>query len=190
MKVYVVSAFCMNGSGGNKAGVVLDDFVFSANAKIALAANLGYSETVFLSDSSKADFKLEYFTPKGEVPLCGHATIASFIVLRDLGRLKKSEYTIETAASLLKVWIDGDGFIFMEQNSPSFFEIIPNERLTSCFHPLSLDGTYRFNGIKRYNYADFNIECIGNHGSGFQSNIYFEQRNEMYRYSLFRPHRI
>ena len=55
----------MNGSGGNKAGVVLDDFVFSANAKIALAANLGYSETVFLSDSSKADFKLEYFTPKG-----------------------------------------------------------------------------------------------------------------------------
>ena len=96
MKVYVVSAFCMNGSG--------------------------YSETVFLSDSGKADFKLEYFTPKGEVPLCGHATIASFIVLRELGRLKKSEYTIETAAGLLKVWIDGDGLVFMEQNSPSFFQ--------------------------------------------------------------------
>ena len=142
MKVYVVSAFSMNGSGGNKAGVVLDDFAFSANAKIALAASLGYSETVFLSDSGKADFKLEYFTPKGEVPLCGHATIASFIVLRDLGRLKKSKHTIETAAGLLRVWIDGDGLVFMEQNNPSFFEIIPNERLTSCFHPLSLDERF------------------------------------------------
>lgn len=79
----------MNGSGGNKAGVVLDEFIPNSNVKIALAARLGYSETVFLSDSAKADFKYEYFTPKGEVPLCGHATIASFIVLRDLGRLKK-----------------------------------------------------------------------------------------------------
>ena len=78
----------MNGSGGSKAGVVLDEFIPNSNVKIALAARLGYSETVFLSDSSKADFKLEYFTPKGEVPLCGHATIASFIVLRELGRLK------------------------------------------------------------------------------------------------------
>lgn len=125
MKVYVVSAFCMNGSGGNKAGVVLDEFIPNSNVKIALAARLGYSETVFLSDSGKADFKLEYFTPKGEVPLCGHATIASFIVLRELGRLKKSEYTIETAAGLLKVWIDGDGLVFMEQNSPSFLRSSP-----------------------------------------------------------------
>lgn len=59
----------MNGSGGNKAGVVLDEFIPNSNVKIALAARLGYSETVFLSDSGKADFKLEYFTPKGEVPL-------------------------------------------------------------------------------------------------------------------------
>lgn len=132
----------MNGSGGNRAGVVLDDFVFDSSAKIALAASLGYSETVFLSDSRKADFKLEYFTPKGEVPLCGHATIASFVALRNLGRLQKSEYMIETAAGLLKVWIDADGLVFMEQNRPSFFDIIQNERLDKCFHPLSLDGRF------------------------------------------------
>lgn len=56
----------MNGSGGNKAGVVLDEFIPNSNVKIALAARLGYSETVFLSDSGKADFKLEYFTPKAK----------------------------------------------------------------------------------------------------------------------------
>ena len=27
MKIYVVSAFSMNGSGGNKAGVLLDEFI-------------------------------------------------------------------------------------------------------------------------------------------------------------------
>ncbi len=85
---------------------------------------------------------------------------------------------IETAAGLWKVWIDGDGLVFMEQNSPSF-EIIPNERLTSCcsssFLGWTFSGTYSFDGIERYNYADFD-ECIGNHGSRFQSNIYFEQK--------------
>ena len=63
MKIYVVSAFSMNGSGGNKAGVLLDEFIPDSSKKIALAASLGYSETVFLSASNKADFKLEYFTP-------------------------------------------------------------------------------------------------------------------------------
>ena len=36
----------------------------------------------------------------------------------------------------LKVWINDDGLIFMEQNKPSFFDIISNERLVRCFHPL------------------------------------------------------
>lgn len=84
----------MNGSGGNKAGVVLDEFIPNSNVKIALAARLGYSETVFLSDSGKADFKLEYFTPKGEVPLCGHATIASFIVSSGAWQTKKNQSTL------------------------------------------------------------------------------------------------
>ena len=142
MKIYVVSAFSMNGSGGNKAGVLLDEFIPDSSKKIALAASLGYSETVFLSASNKADFKLEYFTPKGEVPLCGHATIASFVALRNLERLQKTEYIIETAAGRLKVWINDDGLIFMEQNKPSFFDIISNERLVRCFHPLSLDERF------------------------------------------------
>ena len=93
--VCVASAFSKNNMGGNRAGVVLQCPVLSKEEKTKIAYQLGYSETAFLSQSERADYSLEYFTPAGEVPLCGHATIASFVVLKHLNRLKKSGYTIE-----------------------------------------------------------------------------------------------
>ena len=45
---------------------------------MAIAKQLGYAETAFISESEIADYKIEYFTPKEEVDLCGHATIGSF----------------------------------------------------------------------------------------------------------------
>ena len=38
-----------------------------------IAKQLGYAETAFISESEIADYKFEYFTPKEEVDLCGHA---------------------------------------------------------------------------------------------------------------------
>ena len=54
---------------------------------MAIAKDLGYSETAFLMESDVADFKIRRFTPTEEVPLCGHATIATFSILNSLGRL-------------------------------------------------------------------------------------------------------
>ena len=73
--VYVTSAFSKNGEGGNKAGVVLGRLGLEPSQKMEIAKRFGYSETVFVSDSDKADLKLQYFTPTKEVTLCGHATI-------------------------------------------------------------------------------------------------------------------
>ena len=50
-KTYVVSAFTANGKGGNRAGVVLDTGELSADQMQAIAAELGYSETAFVSGS-------------------------------------------------------------------------------------------------------------------------------------------
>ncbi|HHQ0973038.1 TPA: PhzF family phenazine biosynthesis isomerase, partial [Listeria innocua] len=75
ISVYVASAFSKNNNGGNKAGVVLNEPTLTTQQKMAIAKQLGYAETAFVTDSKIADYKLEYFTPKEEVDLCGHATI-------------------------------------------------------------------------------------------------------------------
>ena len=120
IEVYVASAFSKDGAGGNKAGVVIGRPELTDEQKRHIAAELGYSETAYVTDSDKADFKLEYFTPTEEVPLCGHATIATFFVLNHLGMLQKADYTIETKSGILKIRAGEDGTIFMEQNLPMY----------------------------------------------------------------------
>lgn len=130
--VYIASAFCKEGLGGNKAGVVLYEDKLTQENKKEIAKKLGYAETAFITDSKVADFKIEYFTPAEEVPLCGHATIASFGVLNYLNKLNKNSYTIETKSGILEVNIEDD-LIFMEQNVPAFYEKIEYQELIDCF---------------------------------------------------------
>ncbi|MGE1166805.1 PhzF family phenazine biosynthesis protein, partial [Peribacillus simplex] len=91
--------------------------------KMAIAKQLGYAETAFISESEIADYKIEYFTPKEEVDLCGHATIGSFTILMHLNKLFKNRYTIETNSGVLTITIKED-IIFMEQNEPIFYDVI------------------------------------------------------------------
>ena len=132
VETYAVSAFCKDGMGGNKAGVVLFDDSLNEEHKKAVAAKLGYSETAFVTDSEKADFKIEYFTPSEEVPLCGHATIATFALMQSKDMLDKSEYTFETKEGVLVAKIEDDK-IFMEQSKPKYFEILEKNELVNCF---------------------------------------------------------
>jgi PhzF family phenazine biosynthesis protein len=62
--VQVVNAFIEGGQGGNPAGVVLDADHLTASQKQQIAAGVGLSETAFVSSSTAADFKLEFYTPK------------------------------------------------------------------------------------------------------------------------------
>ena len=139
IEVYVASAFSKDGQGGNKAGVVINRPDLTVEQKLAVAKELGYSETAFVTHSAAADFKLEYFTPTEQVPLCGHATIATFFVLNFQGMLEKSDYTIETLAGILKMRVEADGMIFMEQNCPVYSEILAGEMMENCFVQSYLD---------------------------------------------------
>lgn len=87
MKYYVVDAFTSKPFGGNPAGVVLlDSDVFpDENLMLKIAAELRYSETAFVRRHSEKEFTVRYFTPKSEVELCGHATIASFSLMHREG---------------------------------------------------------------------------------------------------------
>lgn len=140
--VYAASAFTKNNSGGNEAGVVLNGQDLTTIQKRRIAEKLGYSETAFVLESSAADYRIEYFTPTEEVPLCGHATIAAFSVLRSLRLLEGQAYTIETKAGILKIQIRQDGLIFMEQNRPEYLEILDRHTFDHCIETKYIDEHY------------------------------------------------
>ena len=141
VKVHVASAFSKNNAGGNNAGVVFMTEPLTNKNKKEIAKELGYAETAFVTSSEIADYKIEYFTPKEEVDLCGHATIATFSVLMHLGQLAKEEYTIETKSGVLNIEIN-DEMIFMEQTAPTFYEVLSKEELTECFEIDTIKDDY------------------------------------------------
>ena len=99
VQITVVNAFTDNGLGGNPAGVVLDTDNLNIQQKQSVASKIGLSETSFVSSSSSAAFKLEFFTPNRQIAHCGHATIATFSYLRQINRIKDGVSSKETVSS-------------------------------------------------------------------------------------------
>ena len=121
-EVQIINAFIDGESGGNPAGVVLNADELSAQQKLNIAAKVGLSETAFVSSSKSADFKLDFFTPTRQIAHCGHATIATFSYLQQLGKIGKSATSKETIDGNRNIFIDGD-MAFMEQLAPSYKKI-------------------------------------------------------------------
>ncbi|MGY1669906.1 PhzF family phenazine biosynthesis protein [Geodermatophilus sp. SYSU D00710] len=71
-------AFSDDPSGGNPAGVVLDATGLTDERMLAIAAEVGYSETAFLVPQPNGPVA-RYFSPLAEVTFCGHATIAAAV---------------------------------------------------------------------------------------------------------------
>jgi PhzF family phenazine biosynthesis protein len=66
---------------GNLAGVVIDSDDLTDAEMLAIAAELGCSETAFLSDVTQGGARIRFFSPRAEIAFCGHATIASGVAL-------------------------------------------------------------------------------------------------------------
>lgn len=77
------AAFTRDGAGGNPAGVVLDASGLDDAARLAVAAEVGYSETAFLEPEGGGRYRMRYFSPRAEVAFCGHATIASAVAVAE-----------------------------------------------------------------------------------------------------------
>ncbi|MEP0861116.1 MAG: PhzF family phenazine biosynthesis protein [Ignavibacterium sp.] len=101
IEIFQIDAFTSEPFGGNPAAVVFDDFLTESEMK-SIAAEMNLSETSFLSNSSETDFNLRWFTPKTEVKLCGHATIASLHFLFEKNLIKEnSEITFNTKSGII-----------------------------------------------------------------------------------------
>ncbi|MFJ2769948.1 PhzF family phenazine biosynthesis protein [Streptomyces sp. NPDC087300] len=103
------TAFATDPAGGNPAGVVLEAAALDDAAMLAIAADLGYSETAFLTpDPSGAEraYAVRYFSPKAEVPFCGHATVAAAVALAE--RDGAGEFVFATQAGTVPVTVARD----------------------------------------------------------------------------------
>ena len=83
MDVLRIAAFTDTPDGGNPAGVVLDATDLDDARMLAIAADVGYSETAFLLPLGGGEYDVRYFSPLAEVPFCGHATIGSAVALAE-----------------------------------------------------------------------------------------------------------
>ncbi|WP_332759814.1 PhzF family phenazine biosynthesis protein [Streptomyces sp. MT206] len=105
------TAFSDDPEGGNPAGVVLDASGLDDAAMLGIAAGLGYSETAFLTappagltaEPGRA-FTVRYFSPKAEVPFCGHATVATAVALAE--RIGPGELVFATRAGTVPVSVE------------------------------------------------------------------------------------
>ncbi len=75
------TAFATDPRGGNPAGVWIGDKLPDRETMQAIAKEVGYSETAFISPATGARRTVRYFSPEMEVTFCGHATIGSGVAL-------------------------------------------------------------------------------------------------------------
>lgn len=153
MKYFIADAFTDQPFGGNPAGVVLlgQDTPFPGDELMQrIAAELRYSETVFVQQNGPAEFTVRYFTPCSEVDLCGHGTIATFGILRKEGIVADGTVCCNhTRAGDLEVRI-GEQEVMMQMAEPKV--IVP-----------MLDIEYLHNimaGMSMIEWSDLPVEVI------------------------------
>ncbi|MGW5064364.1 PhzF family phenazine biosynthesis protein [Streptomyces sp. NPDC004096] len=111
------TAFSGVPAGGNPAGVVLDAGALDDGDMLAIAAELGYSESAFLTappegldDEAGRAYGIRYFSPKAEVPFCGHATVATAVALAE--RIGPGRLVFATRAGTVPVDVVEEGGTF------------------------------------------------------------------------------
>ena len=96
------AAFTADGAGGNPAGVALDAAGWDDATRLAVAADVGFSETAFVEPLARdGEYEVRYFSPRAEVAFCGHATIATAVALAE--RRGPGELLFHTAAGPVPV---------------------------------------------------------------------------------------
>ncbi len=99
--LYRIAAFAESPEGGNPAGVWIGEELPDGRVMQEIAADVGYSETAFLAPDGTGEWIVRYYSPAAEVPFCGHATIASGVVLG--ATHGQGQYRFSTCAGMVPV---------------------------------------------------------------------------------------
>jgi PhzF family phenazine biosynthesis protein len=109
-RIYQVDAFTTSLFGGNPAAVMPMDRFPPEEVMQAVAAENNLAETAFFVPEG-GDYRLRWFTPMVEVPLCGHATLASAAVVMERLDVEREAVTFHTASGALKVRRSGANYV-------------------------------------------------------------------------------
>ncbi|MDB5782040.1 PhzF family phenazine biosynthesis protein [Caballeronia mineralivorans] len=142
MKVERIAAFCDGGRGGNPAGVVLCTSLPDPAEMQAIAARVGYSETVFAAPLGES-WRVRYFAPEMEVPFCGHATIAlgALFAVRQGGGVRK--LLLNEAQISVEGICDGENMGAALQSPPASSRAVATELVTEALRLF----TYQPDGV-------------------------------------------
>ena len=104
-ELHVLRVFAApDGTGGNPLGVFLDGPAVPEDRRQAVAADLGFSETVFVLDPPSG--RLRIFTPAAELPFAGHPLVGTSWLL---ARERTAVATLRPPAGEVPTWLDDDG---------------------------------------------------------------------------------
>ncbi|WBA12832.1 PhzF family phenazine biosynthesis protein [Salinivibrio kushneri] len=121
--MYQVDAFSASLFQGNPAGVCILTSILDEATMLSIAEEMAVSETAFLALDTMS---LRWFTPKVEVALCGHGTLATAHILAERGDVKMGDnVTFYTQSGPLEVTIQREG-IAMAFPVPELVEVTPN----------------------------------------------------------------
>lgn len=117
LPIYQIDAFSREVFRGNPAAVMPLPGWLPDETLQALAQENRLSETAFLvplPDSDEADFHIRWFTPTTEVPLCGHATLASAWVVFHRQQWPRADVRFHSHSGLLAVHREADGWLTLD----------------------------------------------------------------------------
>lgn len=144
VSIYLVDAFTSEPGKGNRAGVVFDANHLNTEEMQDIAAFANVSETAFLITPDKNDnfdLHVRYFTPETEVPICGHATIASHYLRSLKLKLPSGRVMAKTGVGILPVDIEresGNIKVIMTQGTPEIGDILSENHRDEALAALGL----------------------------------------------------
>ncbi|MFI0006052.1 PhzF family phenazine biosynthesis protein [Streptomyces globisporus] len=131
------TAFSADPAGGNPAGVVLDAAGLDEERMLAIAAELGYSESAFLTErTGEGAYTIRYFSPKAEVPFCGHATVATALALAERDGPGALEFTTPAGAVPVSVVREGGALLATLTSMAPHVEEVAEADLTEALAAL------------------------------------------------------
>ncbi len=134
-----VDAFTDRPFRGNPAAVCITPEPVDEDLMQAIALEMNLSETAYcVPDEAEGTWGLRWFTPKTEVDLCGHATLATAHVLAtDHGA--RGEQLFKTRSGVLRATVDDDGLVSLDFPADNVEEVDPPPGLEAAvgFSPLA-----------------------------------------------------
>ena len=141
MLQYIADAFTDTLFAGNPAGVLPCREMPDPALMQAIAIENNYSETAFVVKRGKGNYDLKWYTPGGEVALCGHATLATSFVLHQYVDKGVEEMHFHTLSGELIVRPGKDGYTMDFPMGP-YKPVLVTEALLAATNGLSQEAYY------------------------------------------------